>query len=69
MAIGAAAFVMLMSVECGMSWIGGVGPREFAASLITGAGAIGLAFQVGFGLMPVVCGGRGDRSALRARKG
>ena len=54
--IGVTAFVMLMVAEVAMSWARGVWPREFVASLLTTAGAIGLWAQVVFAAMPVFVG-------------
>ncbi len=50
--IGLLAFALLMSTELLMSWLRGIGPQEFGASLFTTAGAIGLAGQVLFVLIP-----------------
>jgi len=56
--IGLIAFAMLMSTELLMSWLRGIGPRDFVASLFKTAGAIGLAGQVVFALIPLFIGPR-----------
>ncbi len=53
LAIGLLAFAMLLSTELLMSWVRGIWPREFVASLFKTAGAIGLAGQVLFALVPL----------------
>ncbi len=50
--IGVLAFALLMGTEVLMSWLRRIGPQEFVASLFTTAGAIGLAGQVLFALIP-----------------
>lgn len=62
-AIGMLAFAMLLSAELLMSWLRGIGPREFGASLFKPAGAIGLAGQVLFALFPLLIGPRAQRSS------
>ncbi len=56
--IGVLAFAMLLSTEVLMSWLRGIAPREFVASLFKTAGAIGLACQVLFAIMPLCIGRR-----------
>jgi hypothetical protein len=51
--IGLLAFAMLLTTELLMSWLRGIGPGEFVASLFKTAGAIGLAGQVLFALFPL----------------
>ncbi len=53
LAIGLLAFVMLLSTEMLMSWMMGAWPRDFITSLVTTAGAIGLASQVMFAFIPL----------------
>jgi hypothetical protein len=50
--IGLISFCMLMCAELLMSWLLGIRPREFVSSLLKTAGAIGLAGQVVFALIP-----------------
>lgn len=52
--IGLIAFAMLMIAELSMSALRGIGPRAFAASLLTTAGALGLAAQLLFALIPLL---------------
>ncbi|MBX9737206.1 MAG: hypothetical protein K2X32_09800 [Phycisphaerales bacterium] len=61
--IGLLAFTMLLSTELLMSWLRGIGPGEFVASLFKTAGAIGLAGQVLFAVIPL-CIGRRARDSI-----
>lgn len=56
--IGLIAFAMLMIAELSTSALRGIGPRAFATSLLTAAGAIGLAAQVLFAFIPLLVGPR-----------
>ncbi len=58
LAIGAIAFALLIGMEMALSAPRGIGPREFLASLMTPQGAVGLAAQCLFGLMPLLAGAR-----------
>jgi len=51
--MGLIAFAMLMGAELLMSWLQGISPPQFAASLLRTAGAIGLAGQMLFALIPL----------------
>jgi hypothetical protein len=61
--IGLLAFTMLLSTELLMSWLRGIGPGEFVASLFKTAGAIGLAGQVLFAIIPLFIGRRAPERA------
>lgn len=53
LAMGAAAFALLMIAECALAvLLFGQTPAIWAASLTTPAGALGLAGQLGFSLVP-----------------
>lgn len=56
--IGLLAFAMLMSTELLMSSLRGISPQEFASALLKAPGAIGLAGQTLFALMPLFIGTR-----------
>ena len=62
--IGLFAFAMLMSAELLMSWLRGISPGEFAASLLKTAGAIGLAGQMLFALIPLFIRERQERKVV-----
>lgn len=53
LAMGLVAFALLMLAELALAQVlAGQSPRQWAASLTTPAGALGLAGQMGFALMP-----------------
>lgn len=52
--MGATAFALLQGLEAGFAIIFGRSPAEYAASFSTAEGAIGLAAQVAFALIPIV---------------
>ena len=55
LAMGAAAFALLMAAEAALAVLGfGQSPEAYLAGLATPAGLLGLAGQVAFGLMPLV---------------
>jgi hypothetical protein len=54
LSIGLIAFALLMCAEFLMSVARGISPREYADSLFRTAGAIGLAGQIGFALIPLI---------------
>lgn len=61
LAMGALAFALLMAAEAALAVAGfGIAPGAWARGLASAAGAIGLAGQVGFAVMPVLVG-RGSR--------
>jgi len=61
LAMGALAFAMLIGAEVLLATLAfGVPPRQWLASLLRSPGAIGLAGQAAFGLLPVL--------AIRARR-
>jgi hypothetical protein len=59
--IGLLAFAMLMCAELLMAWVFNRSPREYGASLLTTAGAIGLAAQSVFAIIPAFIRPRGLR--------
>ncbi len=63
--IGLIAFALLIGAELLLSRLRGISTREFAASWFKPAGAIGLAGQVVFALIPLFIGGGGARSTAR----
>ena len=54
--MGASAFLFLQVAELGLSVALGRTPTQHFAGYVTGAGVIGLAAQLGFGVMPVLLG-------------
>jgi hypothetical protein len=58
LSIGLLAFAFLTGAELLMSWLRGISPREYAASLFKTAGAIGFTAQVLFAFLPVFIGPR-----------
>ena len=52
LAMGALAFVILMLAELALALAFGQTPRQFLAAMASPAGALGLAGQVGFALIP-----------------
>lgn len=53
--MGALAFLILMLAEFALAFtLSGQSPAAYAASLITAAGALGLAGQIGFALIPAL---------------
>jgi len=64
--IGLFAFAMLMGAELFMALIGGVGPREYAASLFRTAGAIGFGAQTLFAFIPLCIRPRDNLGAKSA---
>jgi hypothetical protein len=59
LAMGALAFAFLMLAELGLAVALGQTPARFAAGLSTPPGALGLAAQIGFGLIPLARQPRG----------
>jgi hypothetical protein len=53
------AFVVLMLLELGTALAFGQSPAQFLAAMTTPAGALGLAGQIGFALVPLVRQARG----------
>lgn len=53
-AMGAVAFVFLMLAELALSSASGQTPGQFLATMATAPGALGLAGQVGFGVIPAL---------------
>lgn len=58
-AVGALAFALLMLLELATALAFGQTPAAFLAALATAPGALGLAGQAGFGLIPLVRQPRG----------
>lgn len=54
LAMGALAFALLMLAEFATALGFGQTPTEFLSAMATPAGALGLAGQIGFGLIPVL---------------
>jgi hypothetical protein len=53
LAMGALTFVLLMLAEFALAYaLSGQAPSDFAATILTGPGALGLAGQIGFALIP-----------------
>jgi hypothetical protein len=54
LALGALAFLVLMLLELATALAFGQSPASFLAAMTTPAGALGLAGQIGFGLIPIL---------------
>jgi hypothetical protein len=55
LAMGGLAFVVLMLAEFSLAYaLSGQPPSAYAASFLTGPGALGLAGQIGFALIPAI---------------
>lgn len=55
LAMGALAFLLLMVAEFALAFVlSGQAPQAYAASLLTAAGMLGLAGQIGFALIPAL---------------
>ena len=55
LAMGGLAFAFLMLAEFALAWLlSGQTPAAYAATLATGPGALGLAGQIGFALIPAL---------------
>lgn len=54
LAMAAVAFTLLMLLELATALAFGQTPAQFVAAMTTPAGALGLAGQIGFGLIPLV---------------
>lgn len=52
--MGAAAFVILIACGAGLALAFGQSPADFLAAMATPAGALGLAGQIGFALIPLL---------------
>ncbi len=52
--MGLASFLILMLLELATALAFGQAPRQFLAAMATPPGALGLAGQIGFGLIPLV---------------
>ena len=60
LAMGALAFALLMAAELALAMtIAGQTPGQWLAAMMNGVGLIGLAGQIGFGLMPWAAARRG----------
>jgi hypothetical protein len=59
LALGALAFLILMLLELVTALAFGQSPAAFLAAMATPPGALGLAGQIGFGLIPLVRQARG----------
>lgn len=56
LAMGALAFGMLMAAEAGLALVSGQTLADFANAMSTPAGALGLAGQIGFAILPALRG-------------
>jgi len=55
-ATGGGAFALLMAAEAGLALLSGQTLAQFAAAMATPAGALGLAGQIGFAILPALRG-------------
>ena len=54
---GLSAFIVLMALEFGLSWMmSEAGPERFISEIINPAGLLGLAGQIAFALLPLIVG-------------